>query len=100
MCASATYANIANFEWYIDTLIELAYFALTLQDSNGPISNLGETISNQLIDVTARVKTIRSYAVKKMAIVLGDETFLEIGDVGDAAEVLGAAAWICGEYCR
>ncbi|KAM0754395.1 Adaptor protein complex AP-3 delta subunit [Meredithblackwellia eburnea MCA 4105] len=99
MCSQSTYANVSNFEWYIDTLVDLAYLSLSLPpDANGV--TLGSKLRDQLVDVSARVRAIRPYAVKKMADLLGDESFLEGGDGAGVIEVLGAAAWICGEYCR
>lgn len=48
-----------------------------------------------------RVKAARRYAVKLMVKVLSDDTFSgDGGDESSCAEVLWAAAWICGEYCR
>ncbi|KAK4058327.1 AP-3 complex subunit delta [Microbotryomycetes sp. JL221] len=114
MCSQQTFANVSNFAWYIDTLVELSYIALSIsqepsqgqgsadkaQGSATATPSLGQMLRDQLIDVTARVKAIRPYAVTKMAELLGDEEFLENGEGADVAEVLGAAAWICGEYCR
>lgn len=100
MCSIGTYANVTNFEWYSDTLVELTYLAMPLHDAQGQSTiNLGCIIRDQLVDVAARVKAIRPYMVTKMAAVLGDETFLDNGDGTQISEVLGAAAWICGEYC-
>lgn len=100
MCSNGTYANVTNFEWYNDTLVELTYYSLALQDqSTASASSLGSLIRDQLVDVAARVRAIRPYMVKKMATVLGDESLLESGEAAEVSEVLGAAAWICGEYC-
>ena len=103
MCSNATYAHVSNFEWYIDKLAELSYISLLLsQDPAAPVTStsLGTSMRDQLVDVSARVKAIRPYAVRKMAQLLEDEDFLENGEGADVAEVLGAAAWICGEYCQ
>ncbi|GAA5969762.1 hypothetical protein JCM11641_008034 [Rhodosporidiobolus odoratus] len=105
MTSNGTYANISNFAWLIDTLVELTYIALTLQpDPTARLAasapTVGAELRDQLIDIAARVKAIRPYAAKKMAALVQDEEFLENGDGAEAAEVLGAAAWICGEYCR
>ncbi|PSR72553.1 hypothetical protein PHLCEN_2v11546 [Hermanssonia centrifuga] len=52
------------------------------------------------MDVAARVSAARRYAVQLMVKLLCDDTFLyNAGEEGSCAEVLGAAAWICGEYC-
>lgn len=102
MCSSATYSNVSNFAWLIDTLIELTYIARTLQAEPTPAgtATLGAQLRDLLIDVVARVRQIRPYAAKKMSALLQDEDLLDEGEASDAAEVLGAAAWICGEYCR
>ncbi|GAA6000116.1 Apl5p [Rhodotorula paludigena] len=106
MTSSGTYSNVTNFAWLIDTLVELTYIAHLLQpDQSAPapsadLPSLGAQLRDELIDVAARVKQIRPYATRKMAALIQDEDLLESGEAGDAAEVLGAAAWICGEYCR
>ncbi|GAA5828331.1 hypothetical protein JCM11251_006201 [Rhodosporidiobolus azoricus] len=103
MSSSGTYANITNFAWLIDTLVELAHIAQTLQPDASTATasaSVGAKLRDQLIDVTARVRAIRPYAVKKMAAFIQDEDFLEEANGAEVAEVLGAAAWICGEYCR
>jgi AP-3 complex subunit delta-1 len=101
MCSSSAYANVTHFEWYIDRLVELSYIAAQLsQEVPAGGATLGSKLRDQLVDVCARVKTIRPYAVKSMAALLSDDTFLENGEGADVGEVLGAAAWICGEYCR
>ncbi|GAA5949476.1 hypothetical protein JCM3765_002674 [Sporobolomyces pararoseus] len=99
MSSSGTYANVSNFAWLIDTLIELTYISLTIQsDSKTP--SIGSKLRDQFVDVAARVRAIRPYAAQKAAALIQDEDLLDQGDGLEAAEVLGAAAWICGEYCR
>ncbi|GAA5867239.1 hypothetical protein JCM3774_002385 [Rhodotorula dairenensis] len=102
MCSSATYSNVTNFAWLIDTLVELTYVARTLQADSASTNtpSLGSQLRDTLIDVVARVRQIRPYAAKKVSALLQDEDLLNEGEASDAAEVLGAAAWICGEYCR
>ncbi|GAA6027914.1 hypothetical protein JCM8097_001779 [Rhodosporidiobolus ruineniae] len=107
MTSSGTYSSITNFAWLIDTLVELTHIVQTLQPDPSPSSpssaastSVGAKLRDQLIDVTARVRAIRPYAAKKMAALVQDEDFMESGDGCGATEVLGAAAWICGEYCR
>ncbi|KAH7886244.1 adaptin N terminal region-domain-containing protein [Phlebopus sp. FC_14] len=91
MCSQSTYDNVTDFEWYLSVLVDLAY-----------ISNvdIGEQIRDQLVDVVGRVRAARGYAVKLMAKLLADDSFvLNAGEPGSCSEVLWAAAWICGEYC-
>ncbi|KAF8488683.1 adaptin N terminal region-domain-containing protein [Gautieria morchelliformis] len=95
------YANIVDFEWYFAVLIDLAYVS--------PVP--GSALRDALLDVVVRVRAVRGFAVKLCTRLLGDDAFVtnatsrdsllnEAGDVAGSAEVLWAAAWICGEYCR
>ena len=94
------YANVEDFEWYFAVLIDLAYVS--------PVP--GTALRDALLDVAVRVRAVRGYAAKLCARLLGDDAFVsnaasrgspdEAGDVAGSAEVLWAAAWICGEYCR
>jgi AP-3 complex subunit delta-1 len=92
ICSQSTYENVTNFEWYISVLVDLAHVANV---------NVGAEIRDQLVDVVGRVRAARRYAVKLMYSLLSDETMLRNGqDEGSCSEVLWAAAWICGEYCK
>jgi AP-3 complex subunit delta-1 len=92
MCSTSTYENIANFEWYLSVLVDLAHVAKV---------DVGPLIRDQLIDVVGRVRSIRPYAVQLMYSLLREDSFLvNAGEPGSCAEVLWAAAFICGEYAR
>ncbi|CAO3623045.1 unnamed protein product [Cunninghamella echinulata] len=92
ICSQNQYHNITNFEWYISILVALTHTAGV---------NVGEILTNQLMDVTVRVKSVREYSVKQMFNLLSDKQFLEASKKKDSnIEVLSAAAWICGEYCH
>ncbi|KAI8380160.1 adaptin N terminal region-domain-containing protein [Blakeslea trispora] len=91
MCSQNRYHYINDFEWYLSVLVDITYAAGV---------NVGETLTDQLMDVSVRVKSVREYAVKQMYRLLQDKQFLETAKKRDAnIEVLSAAAWICGEYC-
>lgn len=86
-----TYENVIDFEWYLSVLVDLAYVAAV---------NVGAQIRDQLVDIVGRVKAARRFAVQLMVKVLTDESFLvNASEEGSCAEILWAAAWICGEYC-
>ncbi|KAK7040144.1 AP-3 complex subunit delta [Paramarasmius palmivorus] len=92
MCSQDTYENVTNFEWYLSVLVDLAHVANV---------DVGAQIRDQLVDVVGRVKAARRYAVKLMHTLLNDDIILRNAqDEGSCSEVLWAAAWICGEYCR
>lgn len=90
MCSKDLYDNVEDFEWYLSVLVDLAYVA-------GP--EIGETIKDQMLDIVARVRSVRPFAVRLMTKVVGDESVTDPSDE-KSYEVLWAAAWICGEYCR
>ncbi|OZJ03164.1 hypothetical protein BZG36_04066 [Bifiguratus adelaidae] len=91
ICSQNQYANITGFEWYMAILVDLTYIAGV---------NAGDLLTSQLLDVAVRVKSVRPYAVKIMSGLLNDQAFLDKATLPDSnAEVLYAAAWICGEYC-
>ncbi|KDQ15558.1 hypothetical protein BOTBODRAFT_281134 [Botryobasidium botryosum FD-172 SS1] len=92
MCSRDTYENVQDFEWYLSVLVDLSYVANV---------DVGVEIKNQLMDVAVRVKAVRRYAVTLMTKLLSDDTLLlHANDEGNCTNVLWAAAWICGEYCR
>jgi AP-3 complex subunit delta-1 len=87
-----TYSNITDFHWYLSVLVDLTYVAG---------ANVGVEIRDQLVDVVGRVRGVRRRAVELMVTLLSDESLvLNAREEGSCAEVLWAAAWICGEYCR
>ncbi|KAF9011132.1 Ap3d1 protein [Cyathus striatus] len=92
ICGRNTYENVTNFEWYISVLVDLAHIANV---------DVGAEIRDQLVDVVGRVRGARQYAVKLMSSLICDDTLLRNAhEEGSCAEVLWAAAWICGEYCE
>jgi AP-3 complex subunit delta-1 len=55
MCSQNTYDNVADFEWYLSVLVDLAHASNV---------NIGAQICDQLVDVVGCVRATRSYAVK------------------------------------
>ena len=86
LCSQNDYQYITNFEWYVSVLVELAQI-------DGSKHCL--LIASQMMDVTIRVESIRSFSVKQMSILLENHHLLQRGCSSD---VLYAAAWICGEF--
>lgn len=92
LTSTDTYANISDFEWYFSVLIDLVYIA------NVPV---GKEIQARMLDVVARVKSIRPHAVETCRKLLRDAAFIgNLQDSSSCPEVVFAAAWICGEYAR
>ncbi|KAJ3272492.1 hypothetical protein HDU76_010907, partial [Blyttiomyces sp. JEL0837] len=89
-CSKNTYELISDFEWYVAVLAELAKI---------PRVAVGKEISEQLIDVTVRVKNVRGAAVKTSMSLLKDQVLLDSAVLElNNTDVLFAAGWICGEY--
>ena len=117
MCSRDTYANISDFEWYIETLTELVKLvpprlqsSENTQSALDPTSNhvsssvgeeISESIGLELQNVAVRVSTVRTEAVdaaaKLMSLGGGKTTFVNFGNGGEG--VLRFSVWIVGEYC-
>ncbi|KAE8211440.1 hypothetical protein CF327_g4792 [Tilletia walkeri] len=103
-----TYSNIADFEWYVSTLLRLALLPRavpgTLATSEGgggregTSLKVGRRVARQIIDITARVRGVREVTARKMVQLLKERALTDSGR-GDSVEVLRAAAWVVGEYC-
>ncbi|KAI9091451.1 Clathrin/coatomer adaptor, adaptin-like protein, partial [Phlyctochytrium arcticum] len=92
ICSKDTYAHVTNFDWYVETLTELVKV-------NGV--DVGELLSNQLIDVAVRVQEVRELTVERMQQLLkSDELLATASEPANNTGVLCAAAWITGEYCQ
>ncbi|MCJ1474691.1 AP-3 complex subunit delta [Lambiella insularis] len=110
MCSCNTYANISDFEWYIDVLLELV--RLSPKDTRMPISSaynststghnveLSKAIGSELRNVAVRVDSVRPDAVRAAGSLLANHRSQNsVSDItygGNA--VLAYAAWIVGEY--
>lgn len=73
---------------YVSVLVELTRMEGT---QHGPL------VATQMLDVAIRVQAIRKFAVQQMAILL-ENTNLLTQPGSKMADVLYAAAWICGEF--
>ncbi|XP_046401138.1 AP-3 complex subunit delta-1 isoform X2 [Ischnura elegans] len=107
ICSQGNYQYITNFEWYVSVLVELTRVEA--------LGRQGSLVAGQLLDVGIRVAAIRPFATRQMALLLDNAHFLASGAGGSSgdgtttgcgalassvAEVLHAAAWICGEFSQ
>lgn len=88
ICSQNNYQYITNFEWYVSVLVELTRMEGT---QHGPL------VATQMLDVAIRVQAIRGFAVQQMALLL-ENAHLLTQPGSKMADVLYAAAWICGEF--
>uniref|UniRef100_A0A1I8BU09 AP-3 complex subunit delta n=1 Tax=Meloidogyne hapla TaxID=6305 RepID=A0A1I8BU09_MELHA len=95
ICSHDNYKYITNFEWYISVLVELTKVEGT---------KYGVLIAEQIQDVAVRVQSVRHFAVSQMVLLVQNVQPLLQGNSAtqrtNMAEVLLAAAWICGEYAQ
>ncbi|KAL8852418.1 MAG: hypothetical protein Q9221_002724 [Calogaya cf. arnoldii] len=117
MCATNTYANISDFEWYISVLVELVRLVPaesgTGFEPEGPgdaqssiVQTTGEEVSahigQELRNVAIRVSSVRSEAVQAAASLLltpvNQTSNAVVGSPGGG--VLHFAAWMVGEYAE
>ena len=108
MCSSNTYANITDFEWYIEILVHLVRHLPsdpTDSESNERLSSandrsLGSRIGSQLIDIAVRVKELRldaTQAAEKL-VLISNRSIVFATHAGGQGQILKSAAWICGEF--
>ncbi|KAF2749483.1 AP-3 complex subunit delta [Sporormia fimetaria CBS 119925] len=110
MCSRDTYANITDFEWYIDVLVQLVRVSpatKTASDTDEDldiedVDDVSHGIGRQLQNVAVRVKSVRPEAVEAaQSLVLvdrRDQMFPSSGNGG--LGVLEYAGWIVGEYAN
>lgn len=92
ICSQDNYHYITSFEWYVSVLVELARVEGM---KHGPL------LAHQMLDVAVRVKAIRPFAVSQMTLLLNNaHMFMQPSGGSNMANVLYAAAWICGEYAN
>ena len=109
MCSGNTYANITDFEWYIEILVHLVRHLPSDTINSGTnerlsksaeISTLGSRIGTQLLDIAVRVKELRADATQaaEKLLLISNRSIIFASHAGGQAQILKSAAWICGEY--
>ncbi|KAK3377803.1 adaptin N terminal region-domain-containing protein [Podospora didyma] len=109
MCSQNNYANLVDFDWYIDVLTQLVRIAPVSRrkdfDSDSSNSSthvttdIAEKIGNDLRNVAVKVKVIRLAAVRAAELIisqLNSESSSSSHPVVSGA--LKPVAWIAGEY--
>jgi len=94
MSTRDNYTNIGNnFEWYVAVLVDLARIANV---------NVGKDLGDEILNVSVRVKSVRPFSVKVLRGLLSDFEVMSGGaeKTQTLGPVLGAAAWIIGEYSK
>lgn len=101
-----TYANITDFEWYIEILVHLVRHLPADKDTtlrgfveDDPTS-LGARVGAQLVDIAVRVKELRPEATRaaETLVLLSNRVIAYPRHGSGQSQVLRSAAWICGEF--
>lgn len=108
MCSSNNYSNLADFEWYIDILIQLArnapvHLSAPANDSYTSTSDSGETdvaenIGNELRNVAVKVKAIRASATRAAESIIVDGLHGAVSQISEKRGILRPVTWVVGEY--
>lgn len=118
MCSKNTYANIIDFDWYLETLVQLVGLVPSLgkpiagrQHGNShhvrewqqpAEEDIAYAIGWELRNVAVRVNSVRAEAVNAAAALIdirgSDVSFTSIGSGGHGA--LGFAVWVVGEFAN
>jgi len=112
ICSRDTYANVSDFEWYIDILVKLVKACPSTKsasdesDIDHSLADGGHDISydigHELQNVAVRVKSMRpeATAAAQSLLMIGsrDHFFPAFGNGGQG--VLESCAWIVGEYAE
>ncbi|KAG4034779.1 hypothetical protein MFRU_002g01310 [Monilinia fructicola] len=103
MCSTNNYANLVDFDWYIDILIQLVRNAPVTNSSNQESdeylkNDISEKIGDELRNVAVKVKAVRSQAARAaesiLVLAFNDTTSL----VSSGNGALRPISWIIGEY--
>lgn len=115
MCSRDMYANVGDFEWYLDVLVQLIRYAPLVpipapgigEDEDEEESkeetdyrDVGEDIGQELRNVAVRVKSVRAEAARHAELLVARKEGMFPVAGGGGRRVLSAAGWIVGEYAR
>ena len=110
MSSHETYANITDFEWYLDTLVQLIRLVPPLLSTPFGVhdraldkaagGNISSRIGSQILDIAVRVKSLRqdaTQAADSLILLSNRQSLFPVA--GDGAEgVLQTVAWVVGEF--
>ncbi|KAK4163615.1 AP-3 complex subunit delta [Cladorrhinum sp. PSN259] len=108
MCAQNNYANMADFDWYIDVLTQLVRIAPTPRakdlDSDSSTSSptqaadISERVGNEIRNVAVKVKAVRPAAVRAAELIISRFNTETVSSRPVISGALRPLAWVVGEY--
>jgi AP-3 complex subunit delta-1 len=106
MCSGQNYANLLDFDWYIDVLLQLVRNSpvsttgssdnLILRESTS--TDVSEKVGDELRNVAVKVKAVRASATGAAESIINASYNGTLSQVGAGKGALRPAVWIAGEY--
>ncbi|KAK2598955.1 AP-3 complex subunit delta [Conoideocrella luteorostrata] len=107
MCAKDNYANVLDFDWYIDALTQLVRMAPiprqyeplnTFSNSSRPFADISERIGDEIRNVAVKVRAMRSTAVRAGYNIVAQLNADTPPGHKVTSGALKSVTWILGEY--
>jgi AP-3 complex subunit delta len=106
MCSKDNYANIVDFDWYIDILTQLVRIApfgkladySTSITGAKPKRDVAEGIGDELRNIAVKVRAMRATAVRASEIILAQMVLDSSAGHPVSSKALRSVSWILGEY--
>ena len=98
MCTHNTYANIIDFEWYIEMLVRLTQLLPPANSAKRP--GIATQVGAEILNIAVRVKDLRTEttrAAESLILVRNKTSMLPSAACG-RDEVLQSVAWVVSEY--
>lgn len=93
VCSSNNYTYVSNFEWYIDTLLDLIIISIELTKNNS-----GPALAEELLAISLRVPVMREYLVRSLESVLSRLKDSSILGLRPYSILMQNIVWICAEF--
>lgn len=109
MSAKDNYANIVDFDWYIDVLTQLVRMTPVPRSSDGDAeaaankrsaANVSEKIGNELRNVAVKVRAMRHSVLRASESILSQLIADTPAGHSITSEALKSVAWLLGEYAE
>lgn len=107
MCSKDNYANVEDFDWYIDVLTQLVRIAptppahdadATSTTASRPPGDISEKIGDELRNVAVKVRAMRSTVVRAAEVILAQLNSDTPMGHSITSGALRSVTWIIGEY--
>ncbi|RYO84373.1 hypothetical protein DL766_007660 [Monosporascus sp. MC13-8B] len=108
MCSQHNYANLSDFEWYIDVLTQLIRSAPLPRPANGQDSlslsgkstgqGVSEEVGNELRNITVKVQAVRAACVEAAELIASQFSREAPAGYPVGSGALKPIAWVIGEF--